>query len=66
MTSSDFLIYCHEDAKCTLKTVDNEEIRKFDDVSEAMRAIVELKKARTKVMVTVYSTMGSVIFQTVV
>lgn len=64
--SRSFQIYCHQDAKCTLKIDRQEPILEFEDVSEAIRTVVELNRAKGESQLIIYSTLGSVILQAAV
>jgi hypothetical protein len=61
-----FQIYCHADSRCSLKIDREEQVLEFEEVSQAIRAVVELKRAEGEAMLTVYSALGKVVFQAVV
>ncbi len=61
-----FKIYCHQDSKCTLKIDRQEPVLDFDDVSQALRAVVEMNQAKGEATLTVYSPLGHIVFQAVV
>lgn len=58
-----FQLYCHEDSRCTLKIVGHENCHEFETVMEAMCAVVKLADGE-KPSLTVFSPLGSVIFET--
>ena len=60
-----FQIYCHEDSRCSLKVVGEDGVREFDDVLTAIDAARGLSTTG-KSPLTVYSTLGTVIVETLV
>jgi len=60
-----FQIYCHEDSKCSLKIAGQADVRRFENVLEAIDAARYLSDIG-KSQLTVYSTVGTIIFETLV
>lgn len=60
-----FQIYCHEDCKCSLKVVGKPDLHEFESILAAIDAARELSEAGESPL-TVYSTIGTVIFETMV
>jgi hypothetical protein len=60
-----FQIYCHEDSKCSLKVVGQSDVREFDSILTAVAAAREMSETGESLL-TVYSTLGTVIFETLV
>lgn len=60
-----FQIYCHEDCRCSLKAVGQADVRQFDSILAAIDAARELSDFGESLL-TVYSTIGTVILETVV
>jgi len=65
VSSRIFLIYCHEDSTCSLKIDDEMEVQEFNDVLDAITAARELSGAG-KSPLTIYSTLGTVIFEALI
>jgi len=60
-----FQVYTHEDLKCSVKVVGRDDVQEFRNFAEAMRAVLRLNGSE-KSHLTVYSVMGTVIFEALV
>ena len=60
-----FQIYCHEDSRCSMKVVGKAEVRQFDSILSAIDAAREMSVYEESPL-TVYSTVGTVILETMV
>jgi hypothetical protein len=66
VSTSNYQIYCHEDARCSLKVAGQEKLQRFEDVSQAIHAAIHLKHDESESLLTVYNALGSLVFQILV
>jgi hypothetical protein len=58
-----FQLFCHADSKCTLKVIGHVNSHEYENVVEAMCAVLKLANG-DKPILTVFSPLGAVIFET--
>jgi hypothetical protein len=59
-----FQIFYHEDQTCSLHVVGRDGVEDFKDITEAIRTVLALKRHSDESLLTVYNTLGKVVFET--